>query len=74
MVQYLYEHEERRQQQRPRNPRGDVNRAVVAELETRGLVAEGDWLIITKGDFSGVKGGTNSMKIVKVGEVAGERD
>jgi pyruvate kinase len=38
------------------------------------LVAEGDWLIITKGDFSGVKGGTNSMKIVKVGEVTGERD
>jgi len=55
-------------------PRGDVNRAVVAELEARGLVAEGDWLIITKGDFSGVKGGTNSMKIVKVGEVTGERD
>ena len=55
-------------------PRGQVNRAVVSELESRGLVAEGDWLIITKGDFSGVKGGTNSMKIVKVGEVAGERD
>ena len=46
----------------------------MSELESRGLVAEGDWLIITKGDFSGVKGGTNSMKIVKVGEVAGERD
>ena len=55
-------------------PRGQVNRAVVAELESRSLVAEGDWLIITKGDFSGVKGGTNSMKIVKVGEVAGERE
>jgi pyruvate kinase len=55
-------------------PRGQVNRAGVSELESRGLVAEGDWLIITKGDFSGVKGGTNSMKIVRVGEVAGERD
>ena len=31
-------------------------------------------LIITKGDFSGIQGGTNSMKIVKVGEVAGEHD
>ena len=55
-------------------PRGQGNRAGVAELESRSLVAEGDWLIITKGDFSGVKGGPNSMKIVKVGEVAGERE
>ncbi|NBT29565.1 MAG: pyruvate kinase, partial [Gammaproteobacteria bacterium] len=55
-------------------PRGDVNRAVVAELQSRGLVHDGDWLIITKGDFSGIEGGTNSMKIVKVGEIAGERD
>ncbi|MEE1559478.1 MAG: pyruvate kinase alpha/beta domain-containing protein, partial [Arenicellales bacterium] len=55
-------------------PSGEVNRAVVAELQSRGLVAEGDWLIITKGDFSGIEGGTNSMKIVKVGEIAGERE
>jgi len=55
-------------------PRGDVNRAVVAELQSRSLVHDGDWLIITKGDFSGIEGGTNSMKIVKVGEIAGERD
>ena len=55
-------------------PRGEVNRAAVAELESHGLVAEGDWLIITKGDFSGVEGGTNSMKIVRVGEIAGERE
>lgn len=55
-------------------PRGDVNRAVVAELQSRGHVSDGDWLIITKGDFSGIEGGTNSMKIVKVGEIAGERD
>ena len=55
-------------------PRGDVNRAVIAELESRGLVKDGDRLIITKGDLSGVEGGTNSMKIVKVGGVVGERD
>jgi len=55
-------------------PRGDVNRAVIAELESRGLVKDGDRLIITKGDLSGVEGGTNSMKIVKVGDVVGERD
>ncbi|MBT7813499.1 MAG: pyruvate kinase, partial [Proteobacteria bacterium] len=57
-----------------RVPRGDVNRAVIAELESRGLVKDGDRLIITKGDLSGVEGGTNSMKIVKVGDVVGERD
>jgi pyruvate kinase len=55
-------------------PRGEVNRAVVAELQSLGLVADGDRLIITKGDFSGIEGGTNSMKIVKVGEIAGERE
>lgn len=55
-------------------PRGEVNRAAVAELQSLGLVADGDRLIITKGDFSGIEGGTNSMKIVKVGEIAGERD
>ena len=55
-------------------PRGEVNRAVVAELQSLGLVTDGDRLIITKGDFSGIEGGTNSMKIVKVGEIAGERD
>ena len=55
-------------------PRGEVNRAAVAELQSLGLVADGDRLIITKGDFSGIEGGTNSMKIVKVGEIAGERE
>jgi len=31
-----------------------------------GLATEGDLIIVTKGEFSGVSGGTNSMKIVKV--------
>ncbi len=31
-----------------------------------GLAAEGDLIIVTKGEFSGVSGGTNSMKILKV--------
>ena len=30
------------------------------------LAAEGDLIIVTKGEFSGVSGGTNSMKILKV--------
>jgi pyruvate kinase len=31
-----------------------------------GLAAEGDLIIVTKGELSGVTGGTNSMKIIKV--------
>ena len=31
-----------------------------------GLCAEGDMIIVTKGELSGVQGGTNSMKILKV--------
>ncbi|MFQ5983337.1 MAG: hypothetical protein ACE5KS_08185 [Woeseiaceae bacterium] len=30
------------------------------------LVEEGDLVIFTKGDLTGVSGGTNSMKIVRV--------
>jgi pyruvate kinase len=31
-----------------------------------GLAAEGDRIIVTKGELSGVAGGTNSMKILEV--------
>ena len=31
-----------------------------------GLATEGDLVIVTKGELSGVSGGTNSMKILKV--------
>ncbi|HEX7047798.1 MAG TPA: pyruvate kinase [Gammaproteobacteria bacterium] len=37
-------------------------------LVTRGVVTRGDHVIITKGDFTGVAGGTNAMKIIRVGE------
>jgi pyruvate kinase len=37
-------------------------------LKRRGVVRDGDLLIITKGDLMGVMGGTNAMKIVRVGE------
>jgi pyruvate kinase len=33
-------------------------------------VREGDLVIITKGDLMGTHGGTNALKIVKVGEMA----
>ena len=47
----------------------EVNREAVDELLRRGAVREGDLVIITKGDLMGVLGGTNGMKIVRVGEM-----
>ncbi len=35
-------------------------------LVQQGLAAHGDLVIVTKGDFSGVTGGTNTMKILEV--------
>jgi pyruvate kinase len=40
--------------------------AIFERLLGDGLAAEGDLIIVTKGEFSGVSGGTNSMKILKV--------
>jgi pyruvate kinase len=45
----------------------DMNDSVVNELVQRGIVKTGDWVIISKGDYHNVHGGTNTMKIVKVG-------
>jgi len=47
-----------------------VNRDAIDELVRRGAVREGDLVIITKGDLIGVHGGSNAMKIVRVGELA----
>jgi pyruvate kinase len=40
--------------------------AIFERLLKDGLAAEGDLIIVTKGELSGVSGGTNSLKIVKV--------
>ncbi|MCO6413634.1 MAG: pyruvate kinase [Thiogranum sp.] len=45
-----------------------VNREAIDELMRRGAVRDGDLVIITKGDLAGVHGGTNAMKIIRVGE------
>jgi len=47
----------------------EVNREAIDELLRRGTVRDGDLVIITKGDLMGVMGGTNAMKIVRVGEL-----
>lgn len=47
-----------------------VDKEAVAELQRRGVVRAGDLVIITQGDLEGIAGGTNAMKIVKVGASA----
>jgi pyruvate kinase len=46
-----------------------INQEAVEELRRRGAVRDGDQVIITKGDLSGIMGGTNTMKIVIVGKL-----
>ena len=47
----------------------EVNKEAIDELVRRGAVRDSDLVIITKGDLMGEMGGTNAMKIVKVGEL-----
>lgn len=50
--------------------RDEINREAIACLVKRGLLAEGDLAILTKGDLIGVHGGANALKILEVGQVA----
>ena len=45
-----------------------ANEEIIDELLRRSAVRDGDLVLITKGDLNGVQGGTNVMKILKVGE------
>jgi pyruvate kinase len=46
----------------------EANRGIVAQLRKWNIAHDGDRFIITKGDLNGVKGGTNALKIVIVGQ------
>ncbi|TBV90688.1 pyruvate kinase, partial [Azotobacter chroococcum] len=46
----------------------ELNARAVKELMQRNLVFEGDLVLITKGD-AGAQGGTNTLRIVRVGDV-----
>ncbi|TGG95344.1 pyruvate kinase [Natronospirillum operosum] len=46
-----------------------INQAAVDELKKADLVRDGDLVIISKGDHMGILGGTNSLKIVSVGNI-----
>ncbi|MBU0654105.1 MAG: pyruvate kinase [Gammaproteobacteria bacterium] len=45
-----------------------ANRQAVELMIAEGIVEKGDLVIITKGDLMGTKGGTNQLKILRVGE------
>jgi pyruvate kinase len=45
-----------------------VLRDAADELKRQRIVINGDYVICTKGEFSGITGGTNSLKIVRVGD------
>lgn len=48
-------------------PNEEINARAVDELVERGVVKEGDLVVVTKGDYVNAQGGTNTMKIVRVG-------
>lgn len=50
-------------------PSSQVNQRAISELLKADAVKNGDLVIITKGDYDNVHGGTNAMKIVTVGGV-----
>ena len=46
----------------------EANKVIIDDLMQRQIVKDGDYVIITKGDLQGHRGGTNNMKILQVGE------
>ena len=47
----------------------EINLKAVEILQSQNLLKNGDLVILTKGDFMGVGGGSNAMKIIIVGKV-----
>ena len=47
----------------------EANMEAVELMKKHGTIADGDLVIITKGDLMGTGGGTNAMKIVEVGNM-----
>jgi len=47
----------------------EANQEAVDLMKKQGTIADGDLVIITKGDLMGTGGGTNAMKIVEVGNM-----
>lgn len=45
----------------------EANKEIIDNLMAQEIVKDGDYVIITKGDLQGHRGGTNNMKILQVG-------
>jgi pyruvate kinase len=46
----------------------EVNREIIDQLKKYQSIKDGDKFIITKGDLTGVQGGTNALKVFTVGQ------
>lgn len=46
----------------------DIYQDIVQSLKSYNQTEDGDLLIVTQGDLEGVKGGTNALKMIRVGE------
>jgi pyruvate kinase len=49
-------------------PLAEVNGRAVDELLRRGVVVEGDHVLISRGDHSHAQGGTNCLRVIRVGD------
>ena len=49
----------------------EANRVAINTLIAKGEVKDGDLVIVTKGDLVGINGGTNMLKIIKIGDNSG---
>lgn len=45
----------------------EINEKTIEYVQQQGIVQEGDLVIVTKGDQLGINGGTNTLKIIQVG-------
>jgi len=52
----------------PNDSHRHVNELIINDLVRRAAVRNGDYVIVTKGDLRNISGGTNVMKIIRVGE------
>jgi pyruvate kinase len=50
----------------------EINQEIIEDLVRHRHVKDGDIVIITKGDLRGRRGGTNAMKIIRVGKPVGK--
>lgn len=49
-------------------PPEQINQSAVNQLVLRGVVNKGDLVLVSKGDYVNVHGGTNTLKIMRVGD------